>query len=199
MNTEDITAEPIRTLPPKPNKSPTVPPDESSSAIPKHPTNIILPIPIPAMATLVLSNIDKTVDVLSTQEQCIVSSCTDILENYLPRLTLDVLDSYNKKMDFMLAEAQLLALYNNAKHLEPQDLTRKNRKAKDTLFHLKEKAHIKIQIQMAKAMVSGSKTKSCPSSNNIILTVSSADLYCYPYIYIYSMYACIKVRQDFTT
>ena len=63
-------------------------------------------------------NLSKTFNKLSRQEKRIVNSCSDILERFLPILTFDVFDNYNKRMDYALAEAEALALYNNAKHSE---------------------------------------------------------------------------------
>ena len=211
---------PVEPSPIQPDKESPIPNDAIHDASPD--TTIIDPDAISLLSPiskLVFTNLDAALDSLSKQEQHIVTSCTDILFRFLPHLTLDVFEKYNKKMDFALAEAQALALYNNAKHSELaretnkivsseqsvhapalksiindgidfklnqlqnkiDKLTKKNKKAKETLSSLKEKARIEIQMQTAKTLEAPStaiESNQKSTSTNSTTTVPPTEKSC---------------------
>ena len=214
----------ITVLPPIPNSSPPVRPDEAipnnhndkicPSPISKDLFTIPIPIPISPLAKIVFDNLTQTYATLTTQEKRIVDSCEDILIRLLPHLTLDVYEGYIGKIQFALAESQALALYNNAKHSELaretskivsaeqsvnapivksminegidfklkqlqnkiDNLTKKNRKAKEELKDLKGQACSENQLQTASHLVTSKVTFAPPTSNESISSVSTSEL-----------------------
>ena len=226
--TEAFNSDHPNMLPPKPSESIPVPPDESIQSNKENQScnsliSALVPIPISAMAKIVYTNLTHTYTTLTIQEKRTIDSCTNILIRLLPHLTFDVYEGYTKKMEFALAEAKALALYNNAKHSELaretnkivsveqsvnapivksminegidfklkqlqnkiDNLTMKNKKAKEDLKDLKGQACSKNQLQTAPPSVSIMKTTSPPPSTDSISSVSTTELK-----------SCLKRKHD---